>query len=82
MFGTQKKSYNEVPALRGLVQDTVGAGDAFFGMASSLLYLGAPLDLSCFLGNVAGYLVANTVGLGNTSYNSLYYKQTANAFLK
>tara|TARA_B100000287_G_scaffold399550_1_gene417960 strand:- start:428 stop:1936 length:1509 start_codon:yes stop_codon:yes gene_type:complete len=77
-----KKSYNEVPALKGSVKDTVGAGDAFFGMVSSLLYLGASLDLSCFLGNVAGYLVANTVGLGNTSYNSLYYKQTVNAFLK
>ena len=77
-----KKSHNEIPALRGLVQDTVGAGDAFFGMASCLLYLGASLDLSCFLGNVTGYLVANTVGLGNTFYNSLYYKQTVNTFLK
>jgi rfaE bifunctional protein nucleotidyltransferase chain/domain len=53
------------PAFTTHVKDTIGAGDAYFALASAAFGSGAPLEVAAFLGNVAGALAANTVG--NTS---------------
>jgi rfaE bifunctional protein nucleotidyltransferase chain/domain len=55
----------KTPALTLSVQDTVGAGDAFFSLASLGVGVGATVEESSFLGNLAGALAANI--LGNSS---------------
>ena len=50
------------PALTLHVQDTLGAGDAFFALASACARLGEPLEIGSLLGNIAGALAANVVG--------------------
>ena len=51
------------PALATSVKDRVGAGDALYAVTTMLSALGAPLDITGFIGNLAG---AQTVGdLGN-----------------
>lgn len=50
------------PALTLNVKDTVGAGDAFFSMAALCSFLQLPVEVSVFLGNVAGALAANIIG--------------------
>lgn len=50
------------PALTLKVQDTVGAGDAFFALASMAACSGEPVEVGSFLGNIAGGLAANIVG--------------------
>lgn len=50
------------PALTLNVKDTVGAGDAFFALASLSSALDCSLEVSLFLGNIAGALAANTIG--------------------
>lgn len=50
------------PALTLDVKDTVGAGDAFFSVVSLCSILSTPLEVSTFLGNVAGALAANILG--------------------
>ena len=44
------------------VKDTIGAGDAFFALASMAAATGAPIDIGTFLGNIAGALASNIVG--------------------
>ncbi len=53
---------SSAPALTLHVKDTLGAGDAFFSLASACARLGEPLEVGSFLGNVAGALAANVVG--------------------
>ncbi len=53
------------PAFTTHVKDTIGAGDAYFALASAAFGSGAPLEVAAFLGNVGGALAANIVG--NTS---------------
>lgn len=55
----------KTPALTLSVQDTVGAGDAFFALASLGIGVGATVEECSFLGNLAGALAANI--LGNSS---------------
>lgn len=51
------------PALATSVKDRVGAGDALYAITAMLSVLGAPLDITGYLGNLAG---GQTVGdLGN-----------------
>jgi sugar/nucleoside kinase (ribokinase family) len=50
------------PAFTLKVKDTIGAGDAFFALASLSVAAGAPVELGTFMGNVAGALAANIVG--------------------
>ena len=51
------------PALATSVKDRVGAGDALYAVTTMLSASGAPLDITGFIGNLAG---AQTVGdLGN-----------------
>ncbi|MBQ8945548.1 MAG: adenylyltransferase/cytidyltransferase family protein [Lachnospiraceae bacterium] len=50
------------PAFTLSVKDTIGAGDAFFAIASISAASGAADEVSLFLGNVAGALATNIVG--------------------
>ena len=50
------------PAFTLKVKDTIGAGDAFFALASLAAASGAPVDVCTFIGNIAGALAANIVG--------------------
>lgn len=50
------------PALTLKVQDTMGAGDAFFALSSLSACAGAPVEVGSFLGNIAGALAANVIG--------------------
>jgi len=52
----------EVPAFALQVVDRVGAGDAFLAATAPLALLGAPLDLTGFVGNVAGAELVASVG--------------------
>ncbi|SFQ24170.1 rfaE bifunctional protein, domain II [Lachnospiraceae bacterium XBB1006] len=50
------------PALTLQVKDTIGAGDAFFSVASLYAAVGAPYEVAQFMGNIAGALASNIVG--------------------
>lgn len=50
------------PALTLHVRDTIGAGDAFFALASLCACLGEPTEIGSFLGNVAGAYAVNVTG--------------------
>lgn len=50
------------PAFTLVVKDTIGAGDAFYTLASLSAAAGGGPEISTFLGNVAGALAANIVG--------------------
>lgn len=50
------------PAFTLKVKDTIGAGDAFYALASMTAAVGAPLEVGTFMGNIAGALAANIVG--------------------
>ncbi|MGN0291180.1 MAG: PfkB family carbohydrate kinase [Lachnospiraceae bacterium] len=50
------------PAFTLKVKDTIGAGDAFFALASLTAAVGAPMEIGTFMGNVAGALAANIMG--------------------
>lgn len=56
--GTMKKC----PAFTLKVKDTIGAGDAYFALASMMAAVGAPLEVGMFIGNIAGALAANIAG--------------------
>lgn len=50
------------PAFTLKVKDTIGAGDAFFALASLSVAVGASAEVGMFLGNIAGALASNIVG--------------------
>lgn len=50
------------PAFVLKVKDTIGAGDAFFAIASLFVAAGASMEVGTFIGNIAGALAANIVG--------------------
>ncbi len=50
------------PAFTLKVKDTIGAGDAFFALASLMAAVGAPIEAGAFMGNVAGALASNIMG--------------------
>jgi len=50
------------PALTLKVKDTMGAGDAFFALASLCACGNDPVEVGTFWGNIAGGLAANTIG--------------------
>jgi rfaE bifunctional protein kinase chain/domain len=52
----------EVPAMATKVVDRVGAGDTFLSCAAPVLAAGAPLDVACFAGSLAGAHAVATVG--------------------
>ena len=58
-------NYNDlycVPALTLTVQDTIGAGDAFYSLVAACSYLNAPFEISTFLGSIAGAMISNVLG--------------------
>lgn len=60
--GISENNLYTCPALTLQVIDTIGAGDAFFSLASIVKKAGATIELATFLGNVAGALAANIIG--------------------
>jgi bifunctional ADP-heptose synthase (sugar kinase/adenylyltransferase) len=66
------------PAFTLKVKDTIGAGDAFFSLASLTVAVGAPMEVGTFMGNIAGALAANIVGNkeGIDKVNVLKYAST------
>ncbi len=61
-IGVESQRQVKCPAFTLNVKDTIGAGDAFFAIASLSAAVGAPLEVSAFMGNIAGALAANIVG--------------------
>jgi sugar/nucleoside kinase (ribokinase family) len=70
-----------IPAFNQAVVDTVGAGDAFFANAASMVAAGADCPTAGFMGNVAG---AISIGIiGHRRYlNKLEIQRYVSALLK
>lgn len=58
----QDEVVHAIPAITKSVVDTVGAGDAFFGIVSPMVATGCPINVAGFIGNIAGALKVNIVG--------------------
>lgn len=58
----EDNKFSICPALTLQVKDTIGAGDAFFSIASLCAVADVPLDVATFLGNVAGAIASNIIG--------------------
>jgi rfaE bifunctional protein nucleotidyltransferase chain/domain len=58
----RSKHIVKIPALTLTVQDTVGAGDAFYALASLAAVREVPLEVSSLIGNIAGALASNILG--------------------
>lgn len=58
----KKNGISYTPALATAVVDAVGAGDAFFAIASPFAAIGADASLVAFIGNVAGAIKVQTIG--------------------
>ena len=58
----KSQDISRTPALTLTVQDTVGAGDAFFSLAGLCARVGAPVEVTSFIANIAGALAANILG--------------------
>ena len=69
-----------VPSFTNVIVDTMGAGDAYFVLSSMMLYLSKSLQISSFLGNLAG---AITVGVaGCVPINKSKFFQSLNSHFK
>lgn len=58
----ENENFVVCPAFTLKVKDTIGAGDAFFALASSCVAVGAPFEVGQFMGNIAGALASNIIG--------------------
>lgn len=58
----REENYVQQPALTLTVQDTVGAGDAFYALSSLCAKAGYPTEIGTFSGNIAGAIAANVLG--------------------
>lgn len=61
-ISVENKQLKPCPAFTLKVKDTIGAGDAFFSLASLAVAAGTPMEVGTFLGNIAGALASNIVG--------------------
>lgn len=62
-LGMNRKGEEDLsPAMTLTVKDTIGAGDAFFALASLSAKLELPIAIGSLLGNLAGAMAANTLG--------------------
>ena len=61
-IAAEKGELKVCPAFALKVKDTIGAGDAFFALASLSAAVGIPIEAGTFLGNIAGALAANIIG--------------------
>jgi len=62
MCVAQNRVVSRTPAMTLTVQDTVGAGDAFFSLVSLCARAGAPAEVSSFIANISGAVAANILG--------------------
>lgn len=70
----------KMPSFTNVVVDTMSAGDAFFVISAMLLYLSKSLELSSFVGNLAGSI---TVGVtGCVPIDRAKFLQSLNTYLK
>lgn len=76
-----KEGVTQSPALASQVVDRVGAGDAYYVVASLCSALGVPLDLVSFLGNAIGGLAVQVVG-NREPISSVYLQKYAVTILK
>ena len=75
-----KKKNFHMPSFTKSVVDTISAGDAYFTMSSMAFFQTNSLELSSFLGNIAG---AITVGIrGCKPINKNTFLSTINSYLK
>ena len=58
---TEKEGFHESPTFSYKVIDAIGAGDAFFSYVSPCIASGFDLDLTSFIGNVAGTLATQII---------------------
>lgn len=56
------KEEKKIPAVTLRVKDTVGAGDAFYAIASLAAVNNIPIDLATLLGNIAGAIKTGVIG--------------------
>lgn len=63
-----------VPVLSTKVVDRLGAGDAFFVISSLFAQKNLPIELVCFVGNVAGALQVATIGNKEAILPEKFYK--------
>lgn len=61
-LGQTRNENSLMPAVTLRVKDTVGAGDAFYALASLAAATKMPIDLATLLGNVAGAIKTDLVG--------------------
>lgn len=61
-YGIDQEGIYDCPAFTLVVQDTMGAENAFLATACLYAAVGAPIEMGTFIGNVAGALSANVVG--------------------
>lgn len=62
-IGTEKTGQKcQIPVLSTKVVDRLGAGDAFFVISSLLAAADLPIELVCFVGNVAGAIKVANIG--------------------
>ena len=61
-IGNTDEEQVRMPALLLKVKDTIGAGDAFYSLASLCAVKRVPIDLATLLANIAGALKTNVVG--------------------
>lgn len=61
-YSIENSDIKECPAFTLKVKDTIGAGDAFFAIASLTAAAGGTIEMGTFMGNIAGALAANIAG--------------------
>ncbi len=61
-YGLHTKETAQIPAVTLHVKDTVGAGDAFYSLASLCAASTVPIDIATLVSNVAGAIKTNQVG--------------------
>lgn len=61
-FGRHGKEKVQIPAVTLHVKDTIGAGDAFYSLASLSAASNLPLDVATLVANIAGAIKTNLVG--------------------
>ena len=61
-YGVEGDMLMQCPAFTLDIIDTIGAGDAFYSVASLYVAAGASVELGMFMGNIAGALATNIVG--------------------
>jgi len=71
----------EIPAFTQTVVDAMGAGDAFLSLTSPLVFLGAPMEVVGFVGNVVGAMYVKIVG-NKESIEKVSLIKSINSLLK